>query len=309
MTRRNRLVSALLIGATVMLGLASRKFAALLPGWMAKNAGDVLYAVIAYWLAGFCFPRLSPVRTALAAGVFCFAIEFLKFSSAPWLVTARQSNWGALVVSLVCLVGIAWVFFQRRRMAKSAALDEQINAVERGPGPDVDDSLALNVTYRSTRETSWRCESYVATHQPASLCILGLFGLVVAFLLDDLIHQAYPAAGHFAFPFLWVAGSAAWLGFFCLLLQGILQQRFHIERKRHPTFNPPILFVLSDGEPTDGSTSQVAAAAEAMKNDGVMIVSCYVTDENITESRKLYSEAMLSWPLGAKIGVYSQTEK
>ena len=68
MTRRNRLVSALLIGATVTLGLGSRKFAALLPGWMAKNAG-----------------------------VFCFAIEFLKFSSAPWLVAARQSNWGALV--------------------------------------------------------------------------------------------------------------------------------------------------------------------------------------------------------------------
>jgi len=80
-----------------------------------------------------------------------------------------------------------------------------------------------------------------------------------------------------------------------------VHERFHIERKRHPTFNPPILFVLSDGEPTDGSTSQVAAAAEAMKNDGVMIVSCYVTDENITESRKLYSEAMLSWPLGAKM--------
>ena len=139
---------------------------------------------------------------------------------------AQASALFRLVVSLVCLVGIAWVFFQRRRMAKSAALDEQINAVGRGPEPDANDSLALNVTYRSTRETSWRCESYVATHQPASLCILGLFGLVVAFLLDDLIHQAYPAAGHFAFPFLWVAGSAAWLGFFWLLLQGMLQQRF-----------------------------------------------------------------------------------
>ena len=78
-------------------GLGSRKFAALLPGWMAKNAGDILYAVMAYWLVGFCFPRLSPVRTALAARVFCFAIELLKFSSAPWLVAARQSNWGALV--------------------------------------------------------------------------------------------------------------------------------------------------------------------------------------------------------------------
>ena len=97
MPRRNRRAFVLLIIATVALGLASRKFAVFLPGWMAKNAGDVLYAVMAYWLVGFCFPRLSPVRTAFAAGVFCFDIEFLKFSSVPWLVAARQSNWGALV--------------------------------------------------------------------------------------------------------------------------------------------------------------------------------------------------------------------
>jgi len=44
-TRRNRLVSALLIGATVTLGLGSRKFAALLPGWMAKNAGVFCFAI------------------------------------------------------------------------------------------------------------------------------------------------------------------------------------------------------------------------------------------------------------------------
>ena len=97
MTRRNRLVFVLLIMVTVALGLASRKFAAFLPGWMAKNAGDVLYAVMAYWLVGLCFPRLSPARTALAAGVFCFSIEFLKFSNAPWLVAARHSQGGALV--------------------------------------------------------------------------------------------------------------------------------------------------------------------------------------------------------------------
>lgn len=118
LANRRRADYALLLPATVLLGLASRKFSALLPWWMAKNAGDVLYAVMAYWLVGVCFPRLSPVRTALAAGVFCFAIEFLKFSHAPWLVAARHSPWGALVFgrgfhlsNLVCYtLGVALAF-------------------------------------------------------------------------------------------------------------------------------------------------------------------------------------------------------
>jgi hypothetical protein len=94
---RNRIGYALLIGLTIVFGLASRKFASLLPFWLAKNAGDVLYAVMAFWLVGFLFPRLSSFRAALAAGLFCFGIEFLKFSDAPWLVAARHSRAGALV--------------------------------------------------------------------------------------------------------------------------------------------------------------------------------------------------------------------
>ncbi len=95
--RQNRLAYALLAGLTIFVGLASRRFSVLLPPWLAKNAGDVLYAVMVYWLVALCFPRLPPPRTALAAGVFCFGIEFLKFVQAPWLVAARHSRFGALV--------------------------------------------------------------------------------------------------------------------------------------------------------------------------------------------------------------------
>ena len=97
MTHRNRAVYALLVALTIVVGLASRHFAFLLPPWLAKNAGDVLYAVMAYWLLGFCFPRLSPAYTALAAALFCFGIEFLKFVQAPWLVAARHNRLGMLV--------------------------------------------------------------------------------------------------------------------------------------------------------------------------------------------------------------------
>ena len=115
MTPRSRLAYALLIALTIPLGLASRKFSYLLPPWLAKNAGDVLYATMAFWLVGLLFPRLSTLRAALAATLFCFGIEVLKFSQAPWLIAARHSRAGALVFgvgfhasNLVCYaVGVA----------------------------------------------------------------------------------------------------------------------------------------------------------------------------------------------------------
>ena len=88
---------ALLLGLTIIVGLASRKFSFLLPFWLAKNAGDVLYAVMSFWLAGFLFSRLSTSRAALAAGLFCLGIELLKFVQVPWLVAVRHSRTGALV--------------------------------------------------------------------------------------------------------------------------------------------------------------------------------------------------------------------
>ena len=113
--QRSRLTYALLIALTIPLGLASRKFSYLLPPWLAKNAGDVLYATMSFWLVGFLFTRLSTLHTTLAAALFCFGIEFLKFAQAPWLVAARHSRAGALVFgvgfhasNLVCyLFGVA----------------------------------------------------------------------------------------------------------------------------------------------------------------------------------------------------------
>ena len=128
MTARSRPVYALLVGLTILLGLASRKFPALLPFWLAKSAGDILYAVMAFWLGGFLFTRLSTSRTALTALLFCFGIEALKFVQAPWMVAARHSRAGALVFgvsfnfsNLLCYVaGVAlaatleWAIRRRR---------------------------------------------------------------------------------------------------------------------------------------------------------------------------------------------------
>lgn len=85
---------------------------------MAKNTGDMLYATMAYWLFGLLLPRLPAPRLALLALLFCFGIEFLKLVQVPWLVSARHSTAGALVLgvgfhasNLVCYalgVALAW---------------------------------------------------------------------------------------------------------------------------------------------------------------------------------------------------------
>jgi hypothetical protein len=115
MILRSRPTYAFLIAATLVLGLASRKFSPFLPWWMAKNTGDVLYATLAFWLIGFFAPTLTTLRVAIVTTLFCVGIEFLKFCTLPWLVAARQSAAGALVLghgfhasNLVCyLLGIA----------------------------------------------------------------------------------------------------------------------------------------------------------------------------------------------------------
>jgi len=126
---RSRLSYAVFIALTIAVGLASRKFSALLPPWLAKNAGDVLYATMAFWLVGFLFPSLSTQRAALAAALFCFGIEFLKFAQVPWLVAARHSRVGALVLgvgfnasNLLCyVIGVALAVLIERTLRQRPA--------------------------------------------------------------------------------------------------------------------------------------------------------------------------------------------
>ena len=69
-----------------------------MPPLLSKNAGDVLYATMAFWLAGLLFPRLSMCRAALGAFAFCVAVEFAKFIQTPWLVAVRRRAWGHLIL-------------------------------------------------------------------------------------------------------------------------------------------------------------------------------------------------------------------
>jgi hypothetical protein len=83
------------------LGLASRRYDALLPGLLHKNTGDVLWATLVFLLFRLLLPRQSGLQVALAAGAFCLAIEFGKLYHAPWLDSLRDTTPGRLVFGYV----------------------------------------------------------------------------------------------------------------------------------------------------------------------------------------------------------------
>jgi hypothetical protein len=95
---RSRPLYAALVAGTVVLGLASRRFAFLLPSHLAKNAGDALYATMSYWGFAFLAPRARALHVAMAAIAFCFAIELSQLYHAPFIDSVRATRLGALVL-------------------------------------------------------------------------------------------------------------------------------------------------------------------------------------------------------------------
>ena len=64
-----------------------------------------------------------------------------------------------------------------------------------------------------------------------------------------------------------------------------------------------LLFVLSDGVPTDGGANDFARMKKAvtrLENAGVTVVGCFVTKSTVIQPRQLYSEMKTDWDKGAK---------
>jgi glycopeptide antibiotics resistance protein len=95
---RPRSIYALAVAGTIALGLGSRAVAAHLPWWLAKNAGDTLYATMVFFALGFAWPRMSTWRAAAIALAFSCAIEASQAYHAPWLDAVRATLPGHLVL-------------------------------------------------------------------------------------------------------------------------------------------------------------------------------------------------------------------
>lgn len=80
-----------------------------------------------------------------------------------------------------------------------------------------------------------------------------------------------------------------------------VRDRFDTELRRHSYHETTVLFLLSDGMPNRGTAPAVVELARELKAGGHTIVSCYVTDGDVTEPRRLYNRKMSDWPEGARI--------
>lgn len=82
-----------IIAFVIILGLLSRKI-----DFVPFIVGDLLYAVMIYFIVRFLFVKSSVLKIAFSALIICFSIEFLQLCQADWLVEIRSSTLGHLVL-------------------------------------------------------------------------------------------------------------------------------------------------------------------------------------------------------------------
>jgi hypothetical protein len=71
--------------------------------------------------------------------------------------------------------------------------------------------------------------------------------------------------------------------------------------KKKTYLDNPVLFILSDGEPTDTRSAQITRQAGELKQEGVICISCYVTNKDIAQPRHLYGTPHSDWPEGTRL--------
>jgi len=99
---RNRRRYFFLVLATIGIGLASRS--RFVPELIYPYLGDVLYALMIYFLIGFLFPRISALQVVLISILICFAIEISQLYQADWILEIRRTKLGGLILGF----GFLW---------------------------------------------------------------------------------------------------------------------------------------------------------------------------------------------------------
>ena len=91
-------MSVAALGAAVVLGLASRRYAAHLPSFVALYAGDAVWALMLFVGIGLIAPAWSTARVAGVALAACLLVEASQLYHAPWIDAVRRTRLGGLVL-------------------------------------------------------------------------------------------------------------------------------------------------------------------------------------------------------------------
>jgi hypothetical protein len=82
---------------TIAAGLASRRYPAVLPEWIARYAGDTLWAALVFWLLALMWRRAGTMHLAGGAITIAFAVEVSQLYRATWIDAIRETGFGSLV--------------------------------------------------------------------------------------------------------------------------------------------------------------------------------------------------------------------
>jgi glycopeptide antibiotics resistance protein len=102
---KQRITYLMSVIITILFGLASRKFSHLLNEFVAKNAGDVIWAMMVYFGFRFLFVQKRLFIAILFSFLFSFGIEFSQLYQADWINQLRGTVVGALVLGKGFLTG------------------------------------------------------------------------------------------------------------------------------------------------------------------------------------------------------------
>ncbi len=93
-----------LLAMTIALGVGSRRFGSVLPGFIATYAGDMLWALALFLVLGLVLPRVATARVAVLALAGSLLVELSQLYHAPWIDSVRQTTIGGLVLGF----GFLW---------------------------------------------------------------------------------------------------------------------------------------------------------------------------------------------------------
>ena len=82
----------------IAAGMASRRYAWALPEFIARYAGDTLWAVMVFGLIGLVAPKWSTARVAVAALLVSYVVEASQLYHAPWIDSIRDTRFGGLLL-------------------------------------------------------------------------------------------------------------------------------------------------------------------------------------------------------------------
>lgn len=96
--KRNRIYYFVLIASTILLGLLSRQYSNYLPTYINLVLGDILWALMVYWIVGFLWLALRIEKLAILSLSICFLVEISQLCQVDWLNTIRANRLGGLIL-------------------------------------------------------------------------------------------------------------------------------------------------------------------------------------------------------------------